>query len=159
MFSKIPWHLALETRSRHFCSSGLGFSLAWTGPGQPGPLALRGRVGHAPWAGPGPGVGALGGQGSSVWQLLGGLPPNHSKLYRLGGISNTISAHCFLWVIERRPIPCRGSLKLLWWEGGADGRHSLGFISPSTGSPQPWVTHQAAVPGEHGLGLLHYRGG
>lgn len=91
-------------------------------------------------------TGAWGGQGSSLWQLPRGLPPNCSKPYRLGGISNTISGHCFPLVIKRRPVPCCGSSQLLWWERG--GRcwwtSPLGPYLPGCAQP---LGHSAASQG------------
>lgn len=84
--------------------------------------------------------GGPGGPGGSLGQRLRGVPPNCSKPYRLGGVSSTISVHCFLWVIRRRPVSCCGCSQLLWWEKGVCDRrrHELGFISPRHRESTAW---------------------
>lgn len=147
--------------------SGLGswilrlVDLVWIPP-WPGPASL---VILSVWGALGTGCGEYGEGNTAHCQLPRGLLPNCSKPYRLGGISNTISVHCFLLVIKRRPVPCCGSSQLLWWERGVGGRHDLGFICLAAGSPLP-LGHSAAsqgraaagpsvaaAAGEHGLGL------
>ena len=132
-FSNLPWSLALEIGSRS------SVALAWVPPqprpaclGQPASLVHR-FVGRCLWKDQGL-CGGPGGPGGSLGQRLRGLPPNCSKPYRLGGVSSTISVHCFLWVIRRRPVSCCGCSQLLWWEkrgaGGLTADVTIWALSP-----------------------------
>lgn len=140
-FSKLPRCLALEAGSRS-CVDQV-WILPWPGPACPGPASVRGRPLSVwnPVCGQdrGCGVGGVGRARQPIMAAGRGLPPNSSKPYRLGGISNTISAHCFLLVINRRPMPCCGSSQLLWWERrGGWWTSQLGLYLPlATGSAQP----------------------
>lgn len=105
------------------------------------------------------GVGGMGRARQPITAANRGLPPNSSKSYRLGGISNTISVHCFLLVINRRPIPRCGSSQLLWWERrGGWWTSQLGLYLPlATGSAQPLdhltARESRAASGPRGLSL------
>lgn len=101
------------------------------------------------------GVGGVGRARQPIMAAVRGLPPNSSKPYLLGGISNTISVHCFLVVMNGRPIPRWGSSQLLWWERrGVGGRQDLGFISPGCGSAAPGsLSSEPALSCRSPLGL------
>ena len=133
-FSKLPRCLALEAGSRsRWRGSGFSPCPGDSQPSRSSPACGRLCVGRTR-------VGVRGGVGRPrplIMAAVRGLPPNFSKPYRLGGIPNTVSVHCFLLVISRRPIPAVAAQGYCGGEGGGWWTSPLGFISPGRGRAAP----------------------